>query len=85
MTAYGYVQNTGYNIEISLFDDVGNVSLKTIPYTVTIFDMQVKAQISNVGTQKGGFTYRCIPVFYTELENVQLFYRVVNIAYGQVV
>lgn len=83
ISAYGYTQNTGYNIEISLFDDVGNVSLKTIPYTVTIFDMQVKQQVSNVGTQKGGFTYRCIPVFYTELENVQLFYNVVNIAYGQ--
>ena len=59
--------------------------MKTSPYTVTIFDMQVKQQVSNVGTQKGGFTYRCIPVFYTELENVQLFYNVVNIAYGQTV
>lgn len=66
-----------------MFDDVGNVSLKTIPYTVTIFEMQVKPQVSNVGTQKGGFTYRCIPVFYTELENVQLFYDVINIAYSQ--
>ena len=83
ITSYGYAMNTGYDVEISLFDDVGNVSLKTIPYTVTIFEMQVRPQVSNVGTQIGGFTYRCIPVFYTELENVQLFYDVINIAYSQ--
>ena len=84
ITAYGYTQNTNYNIEISLFDDVGNTSLKTIPYTVTIFDMQVKAVKSNLGTWAGD-PYRCIPLFYTELENVQLFYRVVNIAYASTV
>ena len=84
ITAYGYEQNTGYNIEIQLFDDVGNVSLKTIPYTITVFDMQVKYVKASLGTWTGD-PYRCIPVFYTDLENVQLFYKVINIAYSSVV
>lgn len=84
ISAFGYTQNTDYNIELSLFDDVGNISLKTIPYTVTIFDMQVKHVKASLGTWTGD-PYRCIPIFYTELENVQLFYRVVNIAYASIV
>lgn len=85
ITAFGYIQNTKYSIDITLFDDVGNVSLKTIPYDVYLFDMTVNKQIATLGSVNGGFTYRCIPVFYTALENIKLFYRVINIAYSQVV
>ena len=82
--AYGVNQNVSYDIEVSLFDDVGNTSLRTIPYTITVFDMQVKAVKQNIGTWKGE-SYRCIPIFFTDLENVQLFYRVINIAYSSIV
>lgn len=85
ISAYGYSQNIAYSIELSIFDDVGNQSLKTIPYTVTIFDMQVKQSGAAIGAVVDGFSYYCIPVFYTGLENVQLFYRVTNIAYSSIV
>lgn len=81
---FNYSQNIEYGIEISVFDDVGNTSLKTIPYTVTIFDMQVKAVKASLGTWNGD-PYRCIPIFFNALENVQLFFKVINIAYGQTV
>jgi hypothetical protein len=43
--------------------------------------MQVKAVKASLGTWTGD-PYRCIPIFFNELENVQLFFKVINIAYG---
>ena len=85
LNAFGVTQNVAYDIELSIFDDVGNQSLKTIPFTVTTFDMYVKEYNMSLGSVNSGFSYRCIPVFYTKLEDVRLFYRVTNIAYSNVV
>ena len=85
MEAYKYTKNSMYNIELTIFDDEGNESIKPIPYEVTIFDMYVSPYDEVLGTKKGGFSYYCIPTFYTALENVTLFYRVTNVNYSNVV
>ena len=83
----GIRQDQKYTIELHIEDDDGRKMLYPIVYELVLVNISLDQSsiTGNLGTKKSSFTYDPTPRYSSALENVTLYFKVINIATNRIV